>query len=317
MFGWSEPLSAEQTAEIRAAKEVIYDGFKAAIEGGVPKEKAGILVDEQFGAGILRDAAARGFTTAYPGGEERTQGARVRIRRGPPRAHRVLPSDVLQGAAALQPRGRSGAERAASGATEMAVGLSARQEPQPIHARAAGAGHEGAARSVRGRYASVRSEASPTAHGPSHRRSSRTKESSRTSGSSKASTGARTARGWWPPRTAAVETMSAASSSAEERATRRSMNGWPRPPASRATSALPWAGRASGIHSSRTERKRRRARRLSPRSPAASASSWTSSRGTLTRGGPLHKPTRSRAEPWIRENEKQPTPQRASCRHEP
>jgi len=45
MFGWEGPLTAEQTAEIAAAKQVIYDGFKDAIAGGVPKEKAGILVD--------------------------------------------------------------------------------------------------------------------------------------------------------------------------------------------------------------------------------------------------------------------------------
>ena len=62
MFGWGEDLTPEQTAEIAAAKQVIYDGFKAAIEAGAPKEKAGILVDEQFGAAILRDAAARHFT---------------------------------------------------------------------------------------------------------------------------------------------------------------------------------------------------------------------------------------------------------------
>jgi myo-inositol catabolism protein IolC len=66
MFGWGSDLTPEQTAEIAAAKQVIYDGFKAAVEAGVPKEKAGILVDEQFGAAILRDAAARGYTFAYP-----------------------------------------------------------------------------------------------------------------------------------------------------------------------------------------------------------------------------------------------------------
>jgi 5-dehydro-2-deoxygluconokinase len=66
MFGWHGDLTAAQTAEIAAAKQVIYDGFKAAIAGGVNKEKAGILVDEQFGAAILRDAAADGFTTACP-----------------------------------------------------------------------------------------------------------------------------------------------------------------------------------------------------------------------------------------------------------
>ncbi len=66
MFGWSGALSVEQTAQIAAAKQVIYEGFKVAVSNGVPKEKAGILVDEQFGAAILRDASANGFTTAMP-----------------------------------------------------------------------------------------------------------------------------------------------------------------------------------------------------------------------------------------------------------
>ena len=62
MFGWKGALTADQTAQISAAKQVIYDGFKTAIAGGAPKEKAGILVDEQFGAAILRDAAAQGYS---------------------------------------------------------------------------------------------------------------------------------------------------------------------------------------------------------------------------------------------------------------
>jgi 5-dehydro-2-deoxygluconokinase len=66
MFGWEGDLSPEQTGEIAAAKQVIYDGFKAAIAAGVPKAKAGILVDEQFGSAILRDAAANGYATACP-----------------------------------------------------------------------------------------------------------------------------------------------------------------------------------------------------------------------------------------------------------
>jgi len=64
MFGWKGALTAEQTAEIAAAKQVIYDGFKAAVEDGVPEEKAGILVDEQFGSAILHDAAAHHYITA-------------------------------------------------------------------------------------------------------------------------------------------------------------------------------------------------------------------------------------------------------------
>jgi 5-dehydro-2-deoxygluconokinase len=66
MFGWKGALTSEQTAQIAAAKQVIYDGFKTAVAAGVPKQKAGILVDEQFGAAILRDAAAQGYPTACP-----------------------------------------------------------------------------------------------------------------------------------------------------------------------------------------------------------------------------------------------------------
>ena len=59
-------LSPDQTAQIAAAKQVIYDGFRAAVAAGVPKGKAGILVDEQFGRAVLRDAAAEGYTLACP-----------------------------------------------------------------------------------------------------------------------------------------------------------------------------------------------------------------------------------------------------------
>ena len=66
IFSWKGALNAEQTAEIAAAKQVIYDGFRAAIGDGAPKEHAAILVDEQFGAAILRDAAREGYMTACP-----------------------------------------------------------------------------------------------------------------------------------------------------------------------------------------------------------------------------------------------------------
>ena len=66
LFGWYGALSAQQTAEIAAAKRAIYDAFVAAIHAGVPKDKAGILIDEQFGGAILRDAAAEGYATCCP-----------------------------------------------------------------------------------------------------------------------------------------------------------------------------------------------------------------------------------------------------------
>jgi myo-inositol catabolism protein IolC len=66
MFGWESPLSDAQTAEIGSAKRIIYYGFLAALAGGIPKEKGGILVDEQFGASILRDATSRNIITSCP-----------------------------------------------------------------------------------------------------------------------------------------------------------------------------------------------------------------------------------------------------------
>ena len=66
LFGWKPPLSEAQTAEIASSKQIVYDGFLSALAAGVPKEKAGILVDEQFGAAILRDAIRKGITTACP-----------------------------------------------------------------------------------------------------------------------------------------------------------------------------------------------------------------------------------------------------------
>lgn len=58
--------TAEETANIASYKGIIYEGFKKAVAMGVPKAKAGILVDEQFGTAILQDAKTSGFTTACP-----------------------------------------------------------------------------------------------------------------------------------------------------------------------------------------------------------------------------------------------------------
>ena len=66
LFGWSGALAPEQTARIAATKRVIYDGFRQALGSEIDVADAGILVDEQFGAAILRDARAAGFITCMP-----------------------------------------------------------------------------------------------------------------------------------------------------------------------------------------------------------------------------------------------------------
>ena len=61
---FTPPLDAEQRAAVTGTKRVIYDGFQEALRSGVPKDRAGILVDEEFGAEILRDATQDGYVTA-------------------------------------------------------------------------------------------------------------------------------------------------------------------------------------------------------------------------------------------------------------
>jgi 5-dehydro-2-deoxygluconokinase len=53
MFVWKGRLNSARNEETTAAKGVIYDGFKTALAAGVAKEKAGVLVDEQFANDIM------------------------------------------------------------------------------------------------------------------------------------------------------------------------------------------------------------------------------------------------------------------------
>lgn len=64
MFDFKLPLSAAQHDQVSDSKQLIYEGFRQAVADGVPSELAGILVDEEFGSDILRDAHQRGMVTA-------------------------------------------------------------------------------------------------------------------------------------------------------------------------------------------------------------------------------------------------------------
>jgi myo-inositol catabolism protein IolC len=64
MFHFTPPLTAAQHATVADSKRVIYQGFLQALNGGVPVSYAGILVDEEFGSDILRDASRGGHVTA-------------------------------------------------------------------------------------------------------------------------------------------------------------------------------------------------------------------------------------------------------------
>ncbi|HEX7748064.1 MAG TPA: DUF2090 domain-containing protein [Bordetella sp.] len=64
LFHFGFPLDARQRMRIEDSKQVIYEGFLEAVAHAVSERAAGVLVDEAFGAAILRDARDRGYTTA-------------------------------------------------------------------------------------------------------------------------------------------------------------------------------------------------------------------------------------------------------------
>jgi myo-inositol catabolism protein IolC len=58
--------TAEEKKQIEEAKLIIFDGFKMALKEKVPKEIAGLLVDEEFGTSVLLEAKKDGFNFAMP-----------------------------------------------------------------------------------------------------------------------------------------------------------------------------------------------------------------------------------------------------------
>ena len=66
MFGIQGDPSPEETETIVDAKRVIYEGFLKALDGGAPRDAAGILIDEQFGADVAREASKEQLVLAMP-----------------------------------------------------------------------------------------------------------------------------------------------------------------------------------------------------------------------------------------------------------
>jgi myo-inositol catabolism protein IolC len=58
--------SAEDARRITEAKGVILEGALRAVDGGVPREGAGVLVDEEYGADLARRARKEGLLLAMP-----------------------------------------------------------------------------------------------------------------------------------------------------------------------------------------------------------------------------------------------------------
>jgi myo-inositol catabolism protein IolC len=61
----SQP-TPEELERLIDAKRMIFEGFQRAVEEGAPREWAGLLVDEEYGADVARKARAEGFNLAMP-----------------------------------------------------------------------------------------------------------------------------------------------------------------------------------------------------------------------------------------------------------
>jgi myo-inositol catabolism protein IolC len=66
LFGATPPVSAQVQAGITGAKEIIFDAHLQALADGAPASACGVLVDEEFGAGVARRAKAEGVPLAMP-----------------------------------------------------------------------------------------------------------------------------------------------------------------------------------------------------------------------------------------------------------
>lgn len=61
-----DSFDSEIHEHISHFKEIIYKGFKMAVQTEVPKEAAAVLVDEFFGQAVLEDASRRGYKFCLP-----------------------------------------------------------------------------------------------------------------------------------------------------------------------------------------------------------------------------------------------------------
>lgn len=67
MFGISgRDETPEEMTALQDAKRLVYEGALKAIDDGLPPELVGVLVDEEMGTAVARDARERGIKLAMP-----------------------------------------------------------------------------------------------------------------------------------------------------------------------------------------------------------------------------------------------------------
>lgn len=66
LWGHTGTATPDQRAFATRAKHAVLDGLLAAVDGGVPREAAGLLVDDELGPGVAERARAAGVTLSMP-----------------------------------------------------------------------------------------------------------------------------------------------------------------------------------------------------------------------------------------------------------
>ncbi|MGH9069616.1 MAG: 2-deoxy-5-keto-D-gluconate 6-phosphate aldolase domain-containing protein [Acidimicrobiales bacterium] len=66
LFAATPPLSPQVRQGITKAKELIFSANQLAVEAGAPRNRTGVLVDEEFGALVARAAKEAGVPLAMP-----------------------------------------------------------------------------------------------------------------------------------------------------------------------------------------------------------------------------------------------------------
>ncbi len=66
LWGHTGTATPAQRAATTRAKHAVLDGLLAAVDGGVPRDAAGLLVDDELGPGVAERARAAGVTVSVP-----------------------------------------------------------------------------------------------------------------------------------------------------------------------------------------------------------------------------------------------------------
>lgn len=66
LWGHTGTATPEQRAAATRAKHAVLDGLLAAVDAGVPRGAAGLLVDDELGPGVAERARAAGVTVSMP-----------------------------------------------------------------------------------------------------------------------------------------------------------------------------------------------------------------------------------------------------------